>query len=136
MEGAMCERHATVQRCASRDLNVCNGRLHTAIARMLHMRHVPGAMQHLRFAALCLLLAAGCENRSKPKDPPAAKPSEEPTQPAPAQNQLPAQPSPDPAPASDVRPPTAADLAEYTKDFGGATKLKAKIETSMGTFNC
>ena len=51
--------------------------------------------------------------------------------------ELPKQPSPDPTPASDVRPPVAADLAEYTKDISGSgSKLMAKIETSMGTLNC
>jgi len=35
-----------------------------------------------------------------------------------------------------VRPPTAADLVEYTKDLTGNGKLSAAIETSMGTFHC
>jgi cyclophilin family peptidyl-prolyl cis-trans isomerase len=40
------------------------------------------------------------------------------------------------APAGDVRPPVAADLAEYTKDIKGNGKLQATIDTSMGTFHC
>jgi peptidyl-prolyl cis-trans isomerase A (cyclophilin A) len=36
----------------------------------------------------------------------------------------------------DVRPPTAADYAEYTKDIKGTGPLVATIETSMGTFHC
>ncbi|HEX5063158.1 MAG TPA: peptidylprolyl isomerase [Kofleriaceae bacterium] len=81
-----------------------------------------------------------CENKSKPKDTgeAAQKPAgnETPT-PVNKEPELPKQPSPDPTPAADVRPPVAADLAEYTKDIPGTgTKLMAKIETSMGTFNC
>ncbi len=38
---------------------------------------------------------------------------------------------------AEVRPPTAADLALYTKDLpGSGDKLLAKIETSLGTLNC
>jgi peptidyl-prolyl cis-trans isomerase A (cyclophilin A) len=38
---------------------------------------------------------------------------------------------------TDVRPPTAADLASYTKDIpGSGNKLFAKIETTLGTLNC
>ena len=37
----------------------------------------------------------------------------------------------------DVRPPTAADLAGYTKDVPGTgAKLLARIETNLGTLNC
>jgi len=50
---------------------------------------------------------------------------------------LPTQPSPDPTPAADVRPPVAADLAEYTKDLpGSGNKIMAKFDTTLGTFNC
>ena len=35
-----------------------------------------------------------------------------------------------------VRPPTAEDLATYTKDLPGNGKLTATIDTSMGTFHC
>ena len=38
---------------------------------------------------------------------------------------------------ANVRPPTAADLAGYTKDVPGTgAKLLARIETSLGTLNC
>ena len=38
---------------------------------------------------------------------------------------------------AEVRPPTAADLAEYTKDVPGTGgKLIARIETSLGTLTC
>jgi peptidyl-prolyl cis-trans isomerase A (cyclophilin A) len=54
-----------------------------------------------------------------------------------ANKTVPQQPSPDPAPAAGaVRPPVAADLAEYTKDLKGSGALQAAIETSMGTFHC
>jgi peptidyl-prolyl cis-trans isomerase A (cyclophilin A) len=49
------------------------------------------------------------------------------------------QPPPPPPPpgGGDVRQPTAADLAEYTKDLPGkGTKLLAKFETSEGVINC
>ncbi|HUH00698.1 MAG TPA: peptidylprolyl isomerase [Kofleriaceae bacterium] len=36
----------------------------------------------------------------------------------------------------DVRPPVPADLAGYVKDLPGKGKLMAKIETTMGTFQC
>jgi peptidyl-prolyl cis-trans isomerase A (cyclophilin A) len=103
------------------------------------------AMQIHRFSAVLLGLlftTAACENKSKPKDTP-AEPTAQPAaggdspDPVGREPELPKQPSPDPAPGADVRKPTAADLAEYTKDLpGSGDKLKAKIETSMGTFNC
>ena len=38
---------------------------------------------------------------------------------------------------AEVRPPTAADLAVYTRDIPGTgTKLLARIETNLGTLNC
>jgi peptidyl-prolyl cis-trans isomerase A (cyclophilin A) len=84
--------------------------------------------------------AFACENKSKPKDTTgtAAKPANGDTpDPVGKEPELPKQPSPDPTPASDVRPPVAADLAEYTKDVPGTgSKLMMKMETSMGTFNC
>jgi peptidyl-prolyl cis-trans isomerase A (cyclophilin A) len=41
------------------------------------------------------------------------------------------------ADSSEVRPPTAADLAAYTKDVPGTGgKLLAVIETNLGTLNC
>ena len=85
-------------------------------------------MHTYRFAAVlfAVIAAAGCDNKAKPKD------------------NLPTQPSPDPTPNANgttptaaVRAPTPADLAEYTKDIpGSGSKLLAKIDTSMGTFNC
>jgi len=47
--------------------------------------------------------------------------------------QPPAQP---PASQDEVRPPVAADFAEYTKDLKGNGKIVATIETSMGTLHC
>src|SRR5262245_49384202 len=103
------------------------------------------AAMHLhRFSAVMfgLLLISACENRNKPKDTPptgsaAQKPAGETPEPVGKEPELPKQPSPDPTPGADVRPPVAADLAEYTKDIGGSgSKLMAKIETSMGTLNC
>jgi peptidyl-prolyl cis-trans isomerase A (cyclophilin A) len=41
-----------------------------------------------------------------------------------------------PAPVEEVRPPVAADLAEYTKDLGGTTNLSATFDTSQGTIHC
>ncbi len=103
-----------------------------------------------RSLLLAFALVAGCDHKSQKDD----------------QVDLPKQPSPDPTPAankpappppaagsagsaagsavaeapaggnSDVRPPVAADLAEYTKDIKGNGKLQAAIETSMGTFHC
>lgn len=35
-----------------------------------------------------------------------------------------------------VRPPTADDLAVYTKELAGTGKLMARIETPVGTINC
>ena len=100
-------------------------------------------MQIHRFSAVLLGLlftTAACENKSKPKDTPAEPTAQKPTAEAPptgSAEELPKQPSPDPTPGADVRKPTAADLAEYTKDLpGSGGKLLAKIETSMGTFNC
>jgi cyclophilin family peptidyl-prolyl cis-trans isomerase len=97
------------------------------------------AMYTTRLATLALFVAAaatGCDNRNKPKETGTPSSTDNP----PASNTaepLPTQPRPDPTPAADVRPPTAADLAEYTKDLPGeGPKLLAKIETSMGTFNC
>lgn len=37
---------------------------------------------------------------------------------------------------TDVRPPTAADLAAYTKDLGGTGPIKATIATTAGDFHC
>jgi peptidyl-prolyl cis-trans isomerase A (cyclophilin A) len=86
---------------------------------------------------IAALLAGGCENKNKPKDTPPGSAVQKPSGETPSPVELPKQPSPDPTPAADVRPPVAADLAEYSKDLpGSGSKLLAKIETSMGTFNC
>jgi peptidyl-prolyl cis-trans isomerase A (cyclophilin A) len=48
-------------------------------------------------------------------------------------------PPPEPTPSSsadNVRPPVAADLAEYTKGLPGTGALQATIETSLGTIHC
>jgi peptidyl-prolyl cis-trans isomerase A (cyclophilin A) len=48
-------------------------------------------------------------------------------------------PDPPPAPTpkqDDVRPPVAADLAEYTRHLTGSGALKAKIDTPLGTITC
>jgi cyclophilin family peptidyl-prolyl cis-trans isomerase len=85
-------------------------------------------------------IAAGCEKKTKVNDQGGAgaalgsqKASGDDMAPEPVQKQ----PSPNPAPAGDeVRPPVAADLAEYTKDLPGTGKLQATIDTSMGAFHC
>jgi peptidyl-prolyl cis-trans isomerase A (cyclophilin A) len=102
-------------------------------------------MQHLRLSGvlLALVAAAGCETKPKPKDTGNSGSAPKATDNLAAEpvgkdpGALPTQPRPDPTPAADVRKPVAADLAEYTKDISGSgTKLMAKIETSLGTFNC
>jgi peptidyl-prolyl cis-trans isomerase A (cyclophilin A) len=45
-------------------------------------------------------------------------------------------PAPDAAGPEDMRPPIAADLAEYTSDQPGTGALVATIETSEGTLHC
>lgn len=100
-----------------------------------------------RLAAVVFAVAvfAGCDNKAKPKDngtgttPSGSAPTGDQMKPEPVGKDpgLPSRPSPDPTPAADIRPPTVADLAEYTKDLpGSGSKILAKIETSMGTFNC
>jgi peptidyl-prolyl cis-trans isomerase A (cyclophilin A) len=94
------------------------------------------AMHHFRTVLFGALLVAGCENTPKPKEtaPEAPKPAE-PAKPDP--NALPTQPKPDPTPGADVAPPTAADLATYTKDLPGTgSKILMTMETSQGTFHC
>jgi peptidyl-prolyl cis-trans isomerase A (cyclophilin A) len=76
-------------------------------------------MRYIAFVTLALLVACDKEDKkSKPQGSGGGKP---------------ATPTP---PAGDVRPPTKDDLAVYTKDVAGSGKLKATIETSMGTFHC
>jgi peptidyl-prolyl cis-trans isomerase A (cyclophilin A) len=109
-------------------------------------------------ALLLVTLVAGCkskkpdENAASPDKPSgsangAAKPSDE-MKPEPV-GKDPGKPAGDtaanppaapaaPAGGNDttVRPPTAADLATYTKDLSGSGPLTAAIETSLGTFHC
>src|SRR5512146_2011132 len=97
-------------------------------------------MHTLRFALFGLLLL-GCENTPKPKDNPSSpKATDNAAQPEPVQkdpNALPSQPKPDPTPGADVAPPTAADLANYTKDLpGSGSKLLMTMDTSLGSFHC
>jgi peptidyl-prolyl cis-trans isomerase A (cyclophilin A) len=96
----------------------------------------------------------GCEHKSKKDDTTsspekpmgsaaggasgAAKPSDE-MKPEPVAKEAAKAPPPAPAAPSggdEVRAPTAADLAEYTKDISGSGPLSATIDTSMGAFHC
>jgi peptidyl-prolyl cis-trans isomerase A (cyclophilin A) len=105
-------------------------------------------------ALLLVTFVVGCDHKSKKDDTAsstdkpmgsasgvasgAAKPSDD-TKPEPVAKAPPAAPPAAPAaPAGgdEVRPPTAADLAEYTKDIAGNGPLTATIETSMGSFHC
>ena len=100
------------------------------------------AMHLYRFSAVLLgllLTTTACENKNKPREAPAESTAQKPAgeTPEPVGKELPKQPSPDPTPAADVRPPVAADYAEYTKDLpGSGSKVIAKIETSQGTLTC
>src|ERR1044071_6934724 len=110
------------------------------LAGTLQLRHVPGAMRstwHIPRATPLLLvtLVVGCEHKSKKDDntpPPdkavmgsasatgAAKPADD-GEPEPVAKE-PAKEAAKEAPAArgggdEVRPPTAEDLAEYTKDI-------------------
>ena len=97
--------------------------------------------------AAVLSASAGCK-KQEPPAPPAPPPAVEPAKPAepakPPAEAPPAAAAADPAkpaepakPEGDViRPPTAADLEEYTKDIKGKGPLKAVFETSMGKINC
>jgi peptidyl-prolyl cis-trans isomerase A (cyclophilin A) len=94
-------------------------------------------------------LVVGCEHKPKKDDKAsdpavsgsatgASKPAGEDMKPEPVSKE-PAKEPPKPAPpggGDTVRPPTAADLAEYTKDIPGNGPLKATIDTSMGAFHC
>jgi peptidyl-prolyl cis-trans isomerase A (cyclophilin A) len=99
---------------------------------------------------LLVTLVVGCEHKSKKDDntpPPdkavmgsaggAAKPADD-MKPEPVAKE-PAKEAQAPAarPSGDeVRPPVAADLAEYTKDITGNGPLTAVIDTNQGTFHC
>jgi peptidyl-prolyl cis-trans isomerase A (cyclophilin A) len=103
-------------------------------------------MRRFVIVAFVVAAAAGCEHKSKSNDQggggggTAAKPSTPPTTPPPttADAATAAKPPDTPPPTGDdVRPPVAADLAEYTKDLPGkGNKLLAEIKTSEGTFHC
>jgi len=111
---------------------------------------------HLTRVWVALALVAACEHKSQKDDQGGqtaakAEPVEQATQPS-------ADPSPAArakanhagsgsataagsgsaatVPAEEVRKPTAADFALYTKDIPGSGKLTATIETSMGTIHC
>jgi peptidyl-prolyl cis-trans isomerase A (cyclophilin A) len=95
----------------------------------------------------------GCEHKSKKDDntPPPdktvigsangmAKPGGDDMKPEPVGKAPGKDPAKDPGAAQaggdDVRPPVAADLAEYTKDIQGNGPLSAAIDTSLGVFHC
>src|SRR5450432_2625778 len=106
-------------------------------------------ISHLVVAAA---LACGCQkakdspsNAASGAPPPSPPPSNDTSADRGAGGPAHAQPLPpepvakDPAPppsADTVRPPVAADLAEYTKDLPGSGPLVATIETTLGTFHC
>ncbi|HTR55531.1 MAG TPA: peptidylprolyl isomerase [Kofleriaceae bacterium] len=102
-------------------------------------------MNRASYLAVLALVAAGCEHKS-PRDDHATTGSNTTVAPKPAGNDLPPEPiardnakpapQPLPPPPQDLKPPVPGDLAEYAKDFGGATKLQAAIETSQGTIHC
>ncbi len=96
-----------------------------------------------------MTLVAGCEHKSKKDDnaapaanagagsaSAAAKPADD-MKPEPVAKD-PAKPAEPAVAAGDdtVRPPTAADLNEYTKELTGSGKLWTTIDTSMGAFHC
>jgi peptidyl-prolyl cis-trans isomerase A (cyclophilin A) len=107
-----------------------------------------------RSLLLAFALVAGCDHKSQ-KDDQADLPKQPSPDPTPAANlpkPTPVEKAPEgsaqqlatgsgsaqapAAAAGDVRPPVAADLAEYTKDIKGSGKLHATIDTSMGAFHC
>jgi peptidyl-prolyl cis-trans isomerase A (cyclophilin A) len=103
-------------------------------------------------ALLLVTLVAGCKSKTSEEAKPtadkpagsasgAAKPADD-MKPEPVGKDpgsaaaTPAAPPAASAGDNTVRPPTAADLAEYTKDIPGNGPLTAAIETSLGTFHC
>jgi len=109
-----------------------------------------------RSLLLGLALVVGCDHKSQ-KDDQVDLPKQPSPDPTPAANMpkpTPVEKAPEgsagsagsagaavaptpPAGNDDVRPPVAADLAEYEKNIKGAgKKLMATIDTSMGTFHC
>jgi len=106
-------------------------------------------MRSTTLSLALLALVSGCEHKNKsdkgttatgssatvpkPTDT-TAKPPAPPDPNQGSANAAPVQPT---ASADTVRPPVAADLAEYTKDLpGSGSKLLAKFETSAGVINC
>lgn len=103
-------------------------------------------------ALLLVSLVVGCKQKPKEESPTAdrpagsasgmAKPAGDDMKPEPVgkdPGKAPAANTPPPAEApagGDVRPPTAADLAAYTKDIPGNGPLTATIDTGLGTFHC
>ena len=98
-------------------------------------------MRHLCLIALCASLAgAACDRdagtqKTDPETSTAADPVEPETN---AQGSLKATATGNviEEEGSDVRPPVAEDLAEYTEDLPGDGPLMATIETTLGTFHC
>ena len=100
-------------------------------------------------ALLFVTLVVGCEHKSKkddntpPPDKPVmgsangmAKPANDDLKPEPVAKDPGKDPNNAQAGGDDVRPPIAADLAEYTKELSGNGPLSATIDTSLGAFHC
>jgi len=100
-------------------------------------------------ALLLVTLVVGCEHKSKKDDntPPGdktvigsasgtPKPAGDEMKPEPVGKAPGKDPGAAPAGGDEVRPPVAADLAEYTKDLTGNGPLRATIDTSLGVFHC
>lgn len=79
---------------------------------------------------VAVLALVGCEHKSKTSEDKGGGGNA--VQPEPVTRDKTAPPSG----AEQVRPPVAADLAEYTKDIPGSGKLMMSLETSLGTFHC
>jgi peptidyl-prolyl cis-trans isomerase A (cyclophilin A) len=106
------------------------------------------AMKRFAITVALFALASGCEKSKTPSEEAPIQPGSTLKKPPPAEPAAPAvvvdPPAANPggapanaAPAMDtVRPPVAADLAEYLKDIPGSGKLTATIDTTMGAFHC
>lgn len=99
-----------------------------------------GAMRTHRLGAVVLLtLAVGCEHTPKSSEGQPPPPKADPGGQTPPSNKT-AEPPPEAVkkePSGDeVRPPVAADFAEYSKDLPGSGKLVATFDTSMGAIHC
>jgi len=95
----------------------------------------------MRYPVL-VLLAFSCSRPEPPLDKPplGPEPGEQAPPPAAPQQKKPP-PAADAAPpaasgGSEVRAPTAADLATYTADLEGTGPLTATLETAQGTLHC